>query len=171
MAEQIGYSSTEIAVGNGIVLKPLKVTDSREMFALIQSDPEHFSQFGDETATSNQVLEDMIARNLDQRPDQIRFTIQDNAKIVGYIEATQRPEASWEIGGWLGKQYTGKYYMTKVVVALTQHIFDNSQAARIFAITHNDHEKSKALLIRAGYQPGGQYPDIDHVLFFFNRPK
>jgi RimJ/RimL family protein N-acetyltransferase len=173
MTEQVGFSPQEIPAGGGIVLRPVTVADSREMFTLIQSYPEHHGRFGDETAASNQVLEDTIAAVLNLRPDQRGYTVRKEGETVGYIQATLRSGIGWEIGGWVGKPYAGRGYMTRTVAALTRNLFETSRAARVFALTRKENNTSQAVLLTTGFvRIGEQNSDMpDHVFFVCNRPE
>ena len=177
MAEQIGHSPEEIAVGDGIVLKPVTVGDSAEMHRIISGNPEYFSRYGDSTFLRYQTLERTIASNLEQKETEKRFTIRDDGKLVGFVKVTDigtngKGKKVWEIGGWLAPDAQHKGHMTQVVVALTDYAFDTLGADIIAAVVHAENLPSRHVLQRSGYYYSGQSPYArfpEFVMYYLNK--
>lgn len=172
MTEQVGTPPQEIVIEGELSLKPVTLEDSEEMFALIDANRAHLSQYGDDTASKYPTLESMRERNSSQSPNEKRFGIRDHGKLVGFIKVTDRGEPGWEVGYWLGAKHTGHGYMTRAVTALTTYAFTSLGAQRVFATVHADNGSSSRILIRTGFGLEGPNPkQPTDVIFARNKPQ
>ena len=77
------------------------------------------------------------------------------------------------IGYWLGKDQTGKGYMSRAVFLTLSHAFEHLKLRRIHAACLPENERSKNVLIKNGFKEEGFAPKYlqingvmrDHVLF------
>lgn len=154
-----------IPINKDVFLRKITPDDSKAMFALIDRNKEHLSQFGDETAKKYPTFESVDERNKTQSEEEKRFGIWDKEDLVGFVKVTRKEEGRWEIGYWMGSEYTKKGYMTTAVVALTKYAMDNLGANSVFALVHADNIASRRVLEKAGYLLKGQNPeDADEVI-------
>lgn len=148
-----------IHVEDDIFLMRIVFSDSEAMFALIDKNRDHLSQFSDETAKKYPTLESVVKRNSTQSPNEKRFGIWDKNKFVGFVKVTQQKDKGWEIGYWMGSEYTGKGYMTKAVSALTDYAINSLGASYVFAKVDKGNIASLRVLARAGYESKGTNPE------------
>ena len=160
-----------IPVEGDILLRRIVPEDSEAIFALIDRNRDHLSQFVDETAKKYPTLESVRKRNAIQSPDERRFGIWDENKFVGFVKVTKRGEDGWEVGYWLGGEHTGKGYMTKAVSALTRYAADHLGARRVFAKVVQGNKASIRVLERAGYRRKGINPEDPGEFIFESIPE
>ena len=82
----------------------------------------------------------------------------DDGELLGGVSLSQVRRgagASAEIGYWLGQAHGGMGYMTEAVQAVLAHAFDSLQLRRIEAACLPSNTRSKALLLRLGFQREG----------------
>ena len=104
-------------------------------------------------------------------PDQERFFIfsRNDDTIVGQISLgaiIRGPFLNAFVGYWLGREYTGKGYMTQALKLLMQHAFLTLGLHRLEANIQPQNEPSKAAARRAGFVLEGyspRYLKIDNV--------
>lgn len=124
------------------------------LFSLIDRNREHLSQFGDVTAAKYPTLQSVhdsvrYPRNIARD----RYAILADSEVVGSInsEPTGDKETSFEIGYYLGKEYTGRGYATLAVHGLAVNLLSRPGVRLINAYTHPDNTASQAVLRRAGF--------------------
>jgi RimJ/RimL family protein N-acetyltransferase len=135
-----------------LVLRELATeADDLAYFAAIDSNRDHLSQFGDETANNYPNLEAVEeARLHPSNPDKLRLGIWDADTFVGSINLTPDDNGEAEIGYWLDGRYTGKGYATLATQALAQYGIGKFE--RIYANVVEGNEASAGVLERAGFR-------------------
>jgi len=152
-----------IPVGGTLFLRQLKIADAPALFALVDANRDHLSQFNDTTALRYPTLSAVVERIMDEQANEVRFGIWDGNVLVGFIKAGFLSVGLVEIGYWLGEQHSGRGYMTAAVRALTAWAYGLPKVQRVFARVLDGNDKSAAVLLRAGYT---QYFKRALYLFF-----
>lgn len=164
--ENSNLANEEIIIEPGISLRRVLPEHSQAMFALIDRNREHLSQFGDVTAVKYPTLDEVQKRNLSQTPDEYRYGIWDKDILVGFVKMTKITDTKMEVGYWLGAEFQGKGYMTKAVVALTRFATDNLGSGTILAKVVKANKASIKVLERAGYCLVREDPDEPNEVIF-----
>ena len=138
----------------GVTLRQFTVSDSGEIFKLIDGNREHLSQHGDDTAGKYKILQDVVdSIEKPSNPAKLRFAIRNKEGVyVGTINLTPESSTRAEIGYYLGREFTGKGYITKAAQALTDYAFMNLGYQELFGKVHKDNIASFRVLERAGYK-------------------
>lgn len=144
--------------GTGAILRRISPEHSEEMFELIDRNRPHLSQFGDETAAKYPTLESVRERNENQDPNEKRFGIWDSDALVGFVKVTKK-DRGWEVGYWMGEEYTGKGYMTMAVRRITDYAKAQLGAENVWATVHKDNKASQRVLEKAEFVSKGTNPD------------
>ncbi|MFC3226499.1 GNAT family N-acetyltransferase [Marinibaculum pumilum] len=82
----------------------------------------------------------------------------DDGALLGGVSLSQVRRgagASAEIGYWLGEAHGGRGYMSEAVQAVLRHAFETLQLRRVEAACLPSNVRSKALLVRLGFQREG----------------
>lgn len=77
------------------------------------------------------------------------------AGAIGYVSGTDIERFSAEIGYWLGRPYWGRGIATDALVTLTEHLFREGRALRLFALPFAANLASIRVLEKAGYTREG----------------
>lgn len=156
-----------------VTLKQLVPQDSEELFALIDRNRAHLSQFGDETASKYPTLESVHASIEDPKnAGRFRFAIRDRqGQLVGRINLTPDKDNSGraEIGYFLGSEYQGQGFVGRAATALTDYAFGNLGFEEIYADVAQGNAASSRVLVRAGYQETGPSPRHEGDIEFIKR--
>lgn len=145
-------------VGERLRLKQLGVDDAKNIFALIERNREHLSKNEDPTAgkyTSVSKVVESIVHPDPEKPGRKRFGIwNENSELVGSVNITpdKNDLTKAEIGYYLGKEYTGKGYMTEAVSMLTAFAFNELSCEIVYGIVDQRNLDSRAVLERVGYR-------------------
>jgi ribosomal-protein-alanine N-acetyltransferase len=168
---RVGHGSPEIIVGDGIVLKPVTVADSQEMFNLVRNWPDYLRHFWGPFEPGCQTLNDWRIRNSNKLQELKSFVIRGNGILMGEIEVGNLGGGEWNIGFWVGPQYTGRGYARRAVTALADNVFRMFGAQRINAFVDKENLPGKAVLTDTGFKFAGLYPDIpDHFVYTLDKP-
>ncbi|MBI5803158.1 GNAT family N-acetyltransferase [Candidatus Pacearchaeota archaeon] len=125
--------------------------DSKAVFELIDRNRTHLSQDGDITAAKYQTIEDFMNSIIKPKDKfRLRMGIWNEETLVGSINITPKGDKRAEVGYWLGKEYTGKGYMTTSLSALTDYALSDG-FDEVFAEVITENESSIRVLVRAGY--------------------
>lgn len=135
-----------------VLLREFVPADADPLFALIDTNRTHLSQFGDTTAkkypTYGHVLESIV-RPAD--PNKIRLGIWWDSILTGTISLTLQQKTSAKIGYWLANEFCKNGLAADSVSALVVHARRLLGVAVIGARTHKDNHASQAVLKRAGF--------------------
>ncbi|NTU46375.1 GNAT family N-acetyltransferase [Candidatus Roizmanbacteria bacterium] len=136
-----------------ISLRQLTPNDAQKLFDLIDSNREHLSQFGENTAEKYPTTESVEKSILQPiNPRRLRFGIWNNGNIIGSINITPlETQYRAEIGYYVGEEFTGKGYTTRAVEMLTQFGFEELRFRTIIAEVRSDNNASARVLEKAGY--------------------
>ena len=74
---------------------------------------------------------------------------------IGVILGTDIERFSAELGYWLGESFWGRGIATEAVRMFTEHVFDQLNLLRIFAVAAAANVASARVLEKAGYQKEG----------------
>lgn len=91
-----------------------------------------------------------------QRPDERPYAITLNDQFIGVVGFTFRPDASPELGYWLGEPHWGKGYMSEAVRALIDAAFATRLFPRLQARALASNAGSLNVLEKAGFQRTGE---------------
>jgi len=137
----------------GIILRQFSLADAPHLFALINRNRPHLSQFGDITAEKYKTLES-VERSITNplNYDRLRFGIwNNNGELVGSINLT--PDENYskraEIGCYLGSEYTGKGYALNATLALCNWAFNNRKIDEVYAKVDTENPNSPKVLLKA----------------------
>lgn len=139
-----------------VTLRQLTLADAGELFALIDRNRDHLSQFGDDTAGKYKSLSSVVESITHPRnPNRLRFGIRNKAgELVGSINLTPQennPERA-EVGYYLGREYQGQGYQGRALEAVTDYGFGELGYKEIFGEVVIGNDKSVHVLERAGYR-------------------
>lgn len=147
-----------------ICLSPMSLEDTAELFALIDSNRPHLSQFADDTAQKYPTLASLQESvTFPANPKKLRYVIRNKeGVIVGSINLTPIPgeQRSGEVGYYLGAQHQGRGYMTRAVQTLTAYAFQTLGYDVLSGTVHNENLPSARVLLKAGYQQIGKAHDF-----------
>lgn len=150
-----------VSSNDAVILRQFTPQDSEEIFALIDRNREHLSQFGDDTADRYPTLE-AVRESIDhpKNPKRLRFAIRNKkGQLVGSINLTpdEKDSTQGEIGYYLGSEFQGKGYMGKAVEILTNYGFDFLNYKTIYGDIAKGNMVSVKVLVKAGYQETGKH--------------
>ncbi len=160
-----------LSPNSGVRLVKFSPEDAEEIFALIDANRPHLSQYGDQTAAKYPTLELVLNSIVDPpNPKNLWLAIRNQEGVmVGSIDLTPdelTPDRA-EIGYYLGSQFTGQGYMTEAVRLLSAYVSDELGYTDLFAKVHEDNLASARVLERAGYFPVQDRGD--HLFYFWSK--
>lgn len=163
-----------IEAGNGVVLRLFQPEDAEPMFALIDRNRKHLSQYGEPTARKYPDVSSVLESIMSPPDEKMRFGVWVDGTLVGSVNLKSRSRTIGEIGYWLASEYTGKGYATCAVQALRNYAFRSLGFESIGAEVHKDNLASQRVLERAGFTNMGRPPlskeKEDIRLFMFVSP-
>lgn len=159
-----------IDVGADVALKRLTLDDAEELFALIDRNRAHLSQFGERTSAKYPTISSLV-ESIRHPPDpvKLRMCIQASGEIVGSINLMPYHSAMTpycrahippfdadppfiaEIGYYLGAEHGGRGYMSQAVGVLTSYAFQYG-FDELFATIHPENIPSIRVVERNGYR-------------------
>lgn len=139
-----------------LVLRQYVASDAEEAFALISSNKEHLSQFGDETYSKYPTLE-TFAKSIThpKNLERLRFGIRNkDGVLVGSINLTPDDDnrERGEIGYYLGAAFQKKGYARQAVMLLTEYAFNRLGYRELYGKVVEENELSGKVLAGAGYR-------------------
>jgi RimJ/RimL family protein N-acetyltransferase len=144
-----------------ITLKQFTPLDSEEIFALIDRNRDHLSQFGDETSekypTPQTVLDSI---EFPKDPKRLRFAIRNKQEqLVGTINLTPDEDdpTIGETGCYLGAEFQKHGYMGKAVQTLTDYAFKTLGYKTIYGDVVVGNTASSNVLLKADYKETKRY--------------
>lgn len=135
-------------------LKELIPEDASLLWALIDFDPDHLSQYGEMIVLqypSAEATRESIVRQT--ASDTFHFGIWVDDVLVGSYRLT--PMLDKLTGGlsyWIGKQHTGHHYGQKATAVITEYAFTVRRLRRLTAMVKPENRASGLLLERCGFQ-------------------
>jgi len=139
-----------------IVLRQFISQDSEEIFAVIDSNRGHLSQFGDETSNKYPTLE-TVRESIEhpKNPNRLRLAIRNKSgQLVGSINLTpdENDSTQGEIGYYLSSEFQKQGHMKKAVQMLTEYGFNSLNYKIIYGDVTEGNTTSGNVLMKAGYQ-------------------
>ena len=129
------------------------VNDAEPLFALIDSNREHLSQFGDNASakypTPTSVFQSIVAP---RHPKRLRFGIWLEGVLAGSINLTPDSPTAASVGYWVGRQYTRRGIASGALQAMMQYATAEKGYKTLTADTHKDNFVSQRVLYRAGFR-------------------
>lgn len=164
---EIARPRVELPVSDTVVLRQFVPSDAAALFALIDRNLDHLSQFGDTTAEK---YPDLVAVEQSiiepPNPDRLRFGIWDGKELVGTVNITPRDAVSATLGYWIGSEFTGRGYATEATDALSEYGHDQLGYLRIYAGADPGNTASIRVLEKSGFVRLGESPE--QVIFVSN---
>lgn len=153
----------------GMQLRQLMLADATELFALIEANQEHLSQYEDTTAKKYPTLESVLnSIENPENPNKLRFGIRnDSGELVGSINLTPGEDdpTQAEIGYYIDHRYGGRGYASQAATLLCKWAFGERGFVRIFACTHPDNIFSQKVLLKAGFERMAEPAENGDVVF------
>jgi ribosomal-protein-serine acetyltransferase len=156
--ETTGSARVEIPIDTSVLLRNMVEADAASLFALIDANRAHLSQYGDHTSEKYPDLESVTEKMNAQSPLEHRFGIWDKESLVGFIKLTETPEEPVEIGYWLGSEFQHKGYMARSVKALTDYAVNELGYDKVIAKVHKQNVASQRVLTGSNYAVMGNVP-------------
>jgi ribosomal-protein-serine acetyltransferase len=162
-----------------IFLKLLDTNDAQSLFRLTEQSREHLRKWlawADdmrcEKDTENFIRESR-KNYADQKGMDAAIVYKDQMVGVAGFHDIDWVNKSAAIGYWLGKNYTGKGIMTRVVRELTDFAFTHLHLNRVEIRAAKGNEKSRAIPERLGFQTEGCIREaewlhnqfVDHIVY------
>lgn len=158
-------------VNSRIFLKQLVVSDSIDIFRLIDRDRNHLSQFGDDTSQKYLTFEDVVNSIAHPKnPNRLRFAMKDREGVfMGVVNLT--PDSGdphrGEIGYYIGSEFQGKGFTSESVVLLCDFAFTQLGYNTIDAVVHPENKASQRVLEKVGFKKSGKRDK--RILFVLTR--
>lgn len=162
IAKDLPRNPIEILSSDGsIILRQFAPQDSEEIFALINRNRTHLSQFRDDTSDKYPTLE-AVRESIEhpKNPKRLRFAIRNReGQFVGSINITpdKRHQGIAEIGYYLGSEFQRKGYMGRAVETLTNYGFNALDYKIMYGDVAEGNIASVNVLLKAGYKETGKH--------------
>lgn len=150
-----------LSADGNITLRQFVPQDSEDIFALIDRNRNHLSQFGDDTADKYPNLE--TVRESIEHPKntkRLRFAMRNReGQLVGSINITtdEENQGTAEIGYYLGSEFQRQGYMGRAVTILTDYGFNVLNYETIYGDVAEGNTASVNVLLKAGYKETGKH--------------
>ncbi|MBI4019818.1 MAG: GNAT family N-acetyltransferase [Candidatus Aenigmarchaeota archaeon] len=157
----------ELKAGGDIQLRQFTAGDADAIFALIDRNREHLSQHGDVTAMKYPTKESVM-ESIEHpiNPAKLRFGIWIADAFVGSVNLTPDMRLSAEIGCYLGKEFTGRGYMTRSISRTVRYGFEDMGLREIYAKIQRNNHPSVKLIGRAGFLPDESRSNATELYYF-----
>jgi ribosomal-protein-alanine N-acetyltransferase len=93
---------------------------------------------------------------LRQDPDEARFAIEYNGRLVGGVGYFCRSSGAGELGFWLGREYWGLGFATEASRAVVEYGFGTGRVPAFSSSHFLDNPASQHVLVKLGFEPSGQ---------------
>jgi len=149
-----------VLIGDGFTLRPYRAGDE-ESLARSANNPAIARNLVS-TFPSPYTLKDAetwIASSVDAPNTELRRAIDIGGEVCGGIGLYPRPLWSpytYEMGYWLAEPLWGRGLMTKAVVLLVGHAFEQMNAERVQAFAYEWNAGSRRVLEKSGFQLEGR---------------
>ncbi|MDN4595416.1 GNAT family N-acetyltransferase [Polycladomyces subterraneus] len=147
--------------GTGVELRWLDKSDAEALFQLVVANREHLLPWLAFAKTTRQVEDTMrFLEEVQERHEQglgMHFGIWMGEELIGTLGAIpdRYGYGSYEIGYWIAKAYEGKGIVTRCVIRLLDHLFEEKQVHRAEIRCHADNARSRAIPDRLGFRLEG----------------
>jgi ribosomal-protein-serine acetyltransferase len=124
-------------IDNSTTLKQLKLSDSTDIFNLINSERDYLGKWLPFVALTKEITDtEQFIKSIIEAPDEKReyvFTIRRDNKFIGLIgfKDTDRSNAKTEIGYWLSETYQKQGIITNAVKELCNFAFNTLNINRV----------------------------------------
>lgn len=153
-----------------IILKQLVLDDAERYFQLVDSDREHLSQFGDETASKYPTIESVQQSIIHpSNPNKYRFGIWNGEVMVGSDNLTTVENNRAELGSWIAKSQTGHRYADRARKLLVDFAFNQLHLDEVFSVITIGNEASRKSVERSGFTFEGERDG--KWIYTFKRPQ
>ena len=142
-----------------VQLRELTVAQARELFALIQRNRAHLTQYGDYEDLAAASLSEIEQYFLDPPDANIRMGIWRRDELMGRVDLNPVAPEVFVLGYWLGSAYTGNGYMTEACRALIDHARSTLGAREFWAGVRHTNPKSQAVVERLGFSVYENLPE------------
>jgi len=150
-----------IVDGTGLELRWLEKSDAETLFQLVVANRDHLAPWLSFALTTRKVEDTMrFLEEVQERHDQgsgMHFGIWMGEELIGTLGSIPDRYGydSHEIGYWIAKAYEGKGIVTRCVVRLLDHLFEEEQIHRAEIRCHADNVRSRAIPDRLGFRLEG----------------
>lgn len=138
--------------GDTISIRQLSLEDVDTYFELVDSNRDHLSQFGDDTAGKYQTREDVKASMENPQPDKYRFGIWDEGVMVGTNNLRVYDGNIAESGSWVGAQFAGSHYAARARKLLLEFALRQLGVSKVVSKIAVGNEASRKSIERSGYK-------------------
>lgn len=155
----------EITVPGGrILILQFVPADARPLFALIDRNRGHLSQFDDETADKYPDFESVLDSILNPKdPNRLRLGIWCEGDLAGSINFTFGHRNAAEIGYWVGSEFCRQGLATVATRSIIEYAKRLVNVDRVTANAHINNLASRIVLTRAGMEE--THRSDTHVFF------
>lgn len=152
MRNRIGIKTSNEAV----LLLQFIESNAEPLFALIDQNRAHLSQFDDTTAEKYPDFESVRQSIVNpSNPDKIRLGIWHWGDLVGTINLTPQEDRVYEIGYWIGSQFCDRGLATLAAKRLVDYALRNFECDQVVGNAHYENRASHIVLIKAGLKSTG----------------
>jgi ribosomal-protein-serine acetyltransferase len=147
--------------GAGVELRWLEKSDAETLFQLVVANREHLLPWLSFAKTIHQLEDTMgFLEEVQERHEKglgMHFGIWLGENLVDTLGAIpdRYGYGSYEIGYWIAKAYEGEGIVTRCVVRLLDHLFEEEQIHRAEIRCHADNARSRAIPERLGFRLEG----------------
>lgn len=135
----------------GVVLKNLVPGEAEILFALIDTNRAHLSQFDDDTSAKYPDHQSVLASITNpQNPAKLRLGIWYYGKLAGQINLAPCDNGMHEVGYWIASEYCGRGLATTAVKAILEYAKLHPEIKRLVGRTHLENAASQNVLLKAG---------------------
>ncbi len=142
-----------------LTLRQLRPPDAFPILALVRRNIDHLRTLGDEKPRELRDIAIIEHRFSIEHPTKKHLGIWSDLRLIGAISLVKTLPVEAEVGYWLGKEHCGRGFATIAVEALVSHAFAHMGLGRIFAIVRKGNEKSRKVLLRAGFSLASSHGD------------
>lgn len=166
---------------DGFILEPQTVEHAEEMFAVL-GDPaiyEHENEAPSSIAWLRARFKMLESRaSPDGREHWLNWVIRvPGAGLIGYVQATVRPDGTATIAYVLSSAYWGRGLAGKAVQAMIRELVAGYRVRTLFAVLKASNARSHRLLVRLGFLPASsemlsrRSVEADEILMFRDEPQ
>ena len=138
------------------------MAEAAEYYALIDRNRVHLTRFGNYPAEGRASLL-WVKRSLSRPRDGLRFGLWLSGALIGRAELAPSAPSRFCLAYWLGRDHVGRGLMTASLLRLMEHARERLGATSFFAGVTHGNDKSRAVLVGLGYEPGLHH--ADHTVF------
>jgi RimJ/RimL family protein N-acetyltransferase len=136
---------------DGETLRSLCEVDADRYIALVRENIGHLTQHGDYGELFD-VTDEALREEVLQAPPELTFIVDLREELIGRVDLVPREEGHVVLGYWLAASHSGHGYMHAALTALLDHAKHALGATDVFAGVTKGNERSKAVLLRLGFE-------------------